>query len=62
MAGGTTQDAPWEYCVDLVEVMAAYRPTPMTVSVLYPNRRQRSRRLGAFIDWFTTLMAPYLKG
>lgn len=107
MAGGTTQQAPWEYCVDgvehsldlpgrlvvnnaesyiaaccaglgliqvplfdvqhllergdLVEVMAAYRPAPMTVSVLYPNRRQRSRRLGAFIDWFTTLMAPYLK-
>ncbi|MBH8614205.1 LysR family transcriptional regulator [Pseudomonas mohnii] len=107
MAGGTTQEAPWEYCVDgvehsldlpgrlvvnnaesyiaaccaglgliqvplfdvqhllergdLVEVMAAYRPAPMTVSVLYPNRRQRSRRLGAFIDWFTTLMAPYLK-
>lgn len=108
MAGGSTQEAPWEYCVDgvehtldlprrlvvnnaesyiaaccaglgliqvplfdvqhllergdLVDVMAAYRPTPMTVSVLYPNRRQRSRRLGAFIDWFTTLMAPYLKG
>ncbi len=107
MAGGTTRQAPWEYCVDgvehsldlpgrlvvnnaesyiaaccaglgliqvplfdvqhllergdLVEVVAAYRPAPMTVSVLYPNRRQRSRRLGAFIDWFTTLMAPYLK-
>ncbi|WP_191487231.1 LysR family transcriptional regulator [Pseudomonas sp. FEN] len=48
-------------CGDLVEVLAAYRPAPMTVSVLYPNRRQRSRRLGAFIDWFATLMAPYLK-
>lgn len=48
-------------CGDLVEVMAAYRPMPMTVSVLYPNRRQRSRRLGVFIDWFSTLMAPYLK-
>ncbi|MBA6043407.1 LysR family transcriptional regulator [Pseudomonas sp. PA-1-2A] len=46
---------------ELVEVMAAYRPAPMCVSVLYPTRRQRSRRLGAFIDWFAALMAPHLE-
>lgn len=44
----------------LVEVMAAYRAPPMTVSVLYPDRRQRSRRLDVFIEWFTTLITPYL--
>ncbi|SFB26360.1 DNA-binding transcriptional regulator, LysR family [Pseudomonas sp. NFIX10] len=46
---------------ELVEVLAAYRPPPMTVSVLYPDRRQRSRRLSAFIEWFADLMAPYLQ-
>lgn len=45
---------------ELVEVLADWRPPPMTVSVLYPDRRQRSRRLTAFIDWFAALMAPYL--
>jgi DNA-binding transcriptional LysR family regulator len=47
---------------ELVEVLAAHRPPPMTVSVLYPNRRQRSRRLTAFIDWFASLMGPHLVG
>ncbi|MFP3494599.1 LysR family transcriptional regulator [Pseudomonas sp. SIMBA_059] len=46
---------------ELVEVLAAYRPPSMTVSVLYPDRRQRSRRLSAFIEWFASLMAPYLQ-
>jgi DNA-binding transcriptional LysR family regulator len=44
----------------LVEVMAAYRAPPMTVSVLYPDRRQRSRRLDVFIEWFSMLIQPYL--
>jgi len=44
----------------LVEVMPAYRAAPMMVSVLYPDRRQRSRRLGMFIDWFATLIEPFL--
>ncbi|MBI6907368.1 LysR family transcriptional regulator [Pseudomonas palleroniana] len=46
---------------ELVEVLAAYRPPSMTVSILYPDRRQRSRRLSAFIEWFASLMAPYLQ-
>ncbi|CAI8787364.1 LysR substrate-binding domain-containing protein [Pseudomonas zeae] len=46
---------------ELVEVLAAYRPPSMSVSLLYPDRRQRSRRLGAFIEWFAGLMAPYLQ-
>ncbi|WP_315810274.1 LysR family transcriptional regulator [Pseudomonas sp. C9-3] len=44
----------------LVEVLPGHRPAPMPVSMLYPNRRQRSRRLGVFLDWFGTQMQPFL--
>lgn len=45
---------------ELVEVMPAYRPAAMPVSLLYPHRRQRSRRLAVFLDWFEALMARHL--
>lgn len=45
---------------DLVEVMQAYRAAPMPVSLLYPHRRQRSRRLAVFQKWFETLIQPHL--
>lgn len=45
----------------LVEVMSSFRAAAMAVSVVYPHRRQRSRRLTAFIDWFETLMQPHLE-
>ena len=44
----------------LVEVLPGHRPAPMPVSMLYPNRRQRSRRLGVFLDWFGAQMQPFL--
>ncbi|WP_460482671.1 LysR family transcriptional regulator [Comamonas humi] len=46
----------------LAEVMPGHRAAPMPVSLLYPHRRHRSRRLAAFIDWFGALMAPHLCG
>lgn len=46
---------------ELVEVMPAHRAASMPVSLLYPHRRQRSRRLVAFIEWFSGLMAPHLE-
>ena len=46
---------------DLVEVMPDSRAAPMPVSLLYPHRRQRSRRLEVFQDWFETLMRPHLE-
>lgn len=46
---------------ELVEVMPAYRPATMPVSLLYPHRRQRSRRLAVFLDWFEALMADHLE-
>jgi len=44
---------------ELVEVLPQARAAPLPVSVLYPHRRQRSRRLGVFIDWFAELMRPH---
>ena len=44
----------------LVEVLPAFRPAPMPISLLYPHRRQRSRRLIIFLEWFEDLIKPYL--
>ncbi|WP_374626465.1 LysR family transcriptional regulator [Pandoraea sp.] len=46
---------------ELVEVMPAYHAAPMPVSLLYPHRRQRSRRLTVFLDWFEDLMRKHLE-
>ncbi len=45
----------------LVEVMPEYRAASMPVSLIYPHRRQRSRRLNAFIEWIEALMRPHLE-
>ena len=39
------------------EVLAAWRPTPMPVSVLYPHQRQLSPRVRVFVDWITDVMS-----
>ncbi|NUO76068.1 MAG: LysR family transcriptional regulator [Lysobacter sp.] len=46
---------------ELVEVMPDFRAGAMTVSALYPHRRQRSQRLTAFVDWFEGLIRPHLE-
>ncbi len=43
---------------ELVEVMPGARAASMPVSLLYPHRRQRSRRLAVFQEWFEGVMAP----
>ncbi|WP_367351196.1 LysR family transcriptional regulator [Achromobacter animicus] len=45
---------------ELVEVMPTARAASMPVSLLYPHRRQRSRRLAVFHEWFAGVMAPYI--
>lgn len=45
---------------ELVEVMPDFCAAAMPVSLLYPHRRQRSRRLNAFIEWFEALIRPQL--
>ncbi len=46
---------------ELAEVMMAHRAASMPISLLYPHRRQRSRRVVAFVDWCSGLMAPHLE-
>lgn len=45
----------------LVEVMPYFRAASLPVSLLYSHRRQRSKRLQAFIEWFEALMQPHLE-
>lgn len=45
----------------LVELMPDFRAASMPVSLVYPHRRQRSRRVTAFIDWFEALIEPHLE-
>jgi len=44
----------------LVEVLKDYRAEAMPVSLIYPNRRNLSRRVQVFMDWITTLMKNYV--
>jgi DNA-binding transcriptional LysR family regulator len=40
----------------LVEVLPRRRPQPMPLSILYPHRRQLSRRVRVFMDWLEALL------
>lgn len=44
----------------LVEVLKDYRAEAMPVSLIYPNRRNLSRRVQVFMDWITMLMNDYV--
>lgn len=41
----------------LREVLGAWRPKPVPVSVLYPHARQLSPRVRVFVDWITDAMS-----
>ena len=45
---------------ELMEVMPGFRAEAMPVSLIYPHRRQRTRRLTVFQEWFEALMRPHL--
>ena len=45
----------------LVEVLPQYRAEPMTVSLLYAQRRNVSARVQVFMDWLVQIMTPYLE-
>lgn len=44
----------------LVEVLPAYRPAPMPVSLIYANRRHLPQRVQVFMDWIAALLQPDL--
>ncbi len=39
----------------LIEVLTAYAPPPMSIAAVYPDRRYLSRRVRVFIDWVQQL-------
>jgi LysR family transcriptional regulator, regulator for bpeEF and oprC len=40
---------------ELIEVLAAFAPSPMPMSFVLPERRHTPRRVSAFVDWFRDL-------
>lgn len=44
----------------LVEILPQYRAAPMPVSLLYPHRRNLSRRVHVFMEWLTGVMKDYV--
>ncbi|ENG8657947.1 LysR family transcriptional regulator, partial [Salmonella enterica subsp. enterica serovar Bareilly] len=44
----------------LVEVLPQYRALPIPVSLLYPHRRNLSRRVHLFMEWLTGVMKDYV--
>lgn len=45
----------------LVEVLKNYSAEPMPVSLIYPNRRNLSKRVQVFMEWLTGLMKDFLQ-
>lgn len=44
----------------LLEVLPEYRAAPMPVFLLYPHRRNLSKRVQVFMDWLAGLVRPYV--
>jgi DNA-binding transcriptional LysR family regulator len=44
----------------LVEILPQYRAAPMPVSLLYPHRRNLSRRVHLFMEWLTGIVKTYV--
>lgn len=45
---------------ELVEVMPAFVPAPMKVTLLYAHRRNLPRRVRVFMDWLAVVLQPQL--
>ncbi|NIH45519.1 LysR family transcriptional regulator [Enterobacter cloacae] len=44
----------------LIEILPQYRAEPMPVSLIYPHRRNLSRRVHLFMEWLTELTKAYV--
>lgn len=44
----------------LIEVLPQYRAAPMPVSLIYPHRRNLSRRVHLFMEWLSGVMKSYV--
>lgn len=45
---------------NLIEILPKLKSEPMPVSLIYPNRRNLSRRAKAFMDWLDVLVREYI--
>ena len=45
---------------ELIEILSDFRPAPLPVALIYPNRRQLPRRVQVFMSWFAELMQDRL--
>ncbi|OAT77124.1 transcriptional regulator [Mangrovibacter phragmitis] len=45
----------------LIEILPQYRAEPMPVSLIYPHRRNLSRRVHLFMNWLSEVMKSYLE-
>lgn len=44
----------------LMEILPQYRAEPMPVSLIYPHRRNLSRRVHLFMEWLTEILKSYV--
>ncbi|SMG18833.1 transcriptional regulator, LysR family [Cedecea sp. NFIX57] len=44
----------------LVEILPQYRAEPMPISLLYPHRRNLSRRVHLFMEWLSGVLKAYV--
>ena len=42
------------------EILPQYRAEPMPVSLIYPHRRNLSRRVHLFMEWLATVLKDYV--
>ncbi|WP_075185011.1 LysR family transcriptional regulator [Teredinibacter haidensis] len=45
----------------LVEILTSFSAEPMPVSLIYPNRKNVSKKVQVFMAWVTALMGDYLR-
>ena len=45
----------------LIEILPQYRAEPMPVSLIYPHRRNLSRRVHLFMNWLSEVVKTYLE-
>lgn len=50
----------WLCTGELIEILPHYRAEPLPVSLIYPHRRNLSRRVHLFMEWLGGLMKNYV--
>ena len=50
----------WLRTGELIEILPHYRAEPLPVSLIYPHRRNLSRRVHLFMEWLGGLMKNYV--